>query len=607
MTTTHAIEPTDLDAPEAGDPAHVGSKAAGLARLRAAGFPVPDAVVLPVGLARAWPDGPAPDDLRGAIDRACATLGGPLAVRSSATWEDGATSAHAGATTTVLDVTGTDAVVDAVRACLDGTAAAQRELGLDGDVAVVLQRLVPAEWAGVAFTIDPLSGATDLVRIAATPGLAEALVQGEVTGADVAVRDGAIEGDAAGLPDEVARSVADAARRVEEALGGPQDVEWAWADGALHLVQARPITVVPIEPALPEGNNWQKDTAHYPEPMTPFGWSLLHHAVGEVNAAFDEHGLLIRGLEEVFVGGEVYGRVVPAFGSPNSAAAPPPAAVLGVAARVVPALRRRTAAARRALAEDLPGRWVREWHDHDRAEALAATRELAAVDLAQLTDAELLGHLERCLALFRRGYRIHFRLIIPLALAMFALNQLLATELGWDDARTNGLLGGHSPATRAAEDAMADLRRRVAETAGADDALRAEPGRPVEALGRVDASLGEALADWIAEHGWSLINYDAGVPTLAERPTLVTSIVLAAPAAADHRGVEADAAEARAALPPARRAEFDEVLAQARAIYPLREDNTIIVGDRPMAAIRRTMLELGERLAAAGVLAAPGD
>ncbi len=59
--------------------------------------------------------------------------------------------------------------------------------------------------------------------------------------------------------------------------------------------------------------------------------------------------------------------------------------------------------------------------------------------------------------------------------------------------------------------------------------------------------------------------------------------------------------------PSGRRAEFDRVLADARDIYPVREDNTIIVGDRPLALLRRTMQEAGRRLAARGDLPAPAD
>ncbi len=109
-------------------------------------------------------------------------------MRSSSTWEDGATAAHAGATTTVLDVSGTDAVLDAIRRCLDADDVAARAEGTTGDVAIVLQRLVDADHAGVAFTADPLTGERGVVRLAATAGLGEALVQGEVVGIDVTVR-----------------------------------------------------------------------------------------------------------------------------------------------------------------------------------------------------------------------------------------------------------------------------------------------------------------------------------------------------------------------------------------------------------------------------------
>ncbi|MEL7208541.1 MAG: hypothetical protein AAGK32_09980, partial [Actinomycetota bacterium] len=99
------LDTLTLDDAAAADPAVAGSKAAGLAALRAAGFDVPDAVVLPIGIA----DGTDLDELRTAVADACSSLGDRLAVRSSATWEDGAARAHAGATVTVLDVSGVDA------------------------------------------------------------------------------------------------------------------------------------------------------------------------------------------------------------------------------------------------------------------------------------------------------------------------------------------------------------------------------------------------------------------------------------------------------------------------------------------------------------------
>ncbi|MCZ7537106.1 MAG: PEP-utilizing enzyme [Acidimicrobiia bacterium] len=104
------------------------------------------------------------------------------------------------------------------------------------------------------------------------------------------------------------------------------------------------------------------------------------------------------------------------------------------------------------------------------------------------------------------------------------------------------------------------------------------------------------------EHGWALINYDGGVPVLAERPSMISKLVLAEPEAPVHDEADVLAERARAELPAERRAEFDAALAAARAVYPVREDNTIIVGDRPIALLRRWMLEAADRLVARGVL-----
>ncbi len=606
-TTATTLEVIDLDHPKAIDPAIAGTKGAGLARLRASSFKVPDGVVLPVGIAQIWPDGPAPDALRATIHQVCDHLGGPFAVRTSATWEDGVTSSHAGASATVLNVLGVDDTLAAIRHCLDQSALAARQHGTSGDIALILQQLVPAEWAGVAFTADPMTGERDVVRIASTRGLGEALVQGEVVGSDVSVRGRQIDGELADLPAELALAVADAARLVAASFGRPQDIEWAAEDGTVWLVQARPITALPTEPTPPEGNNWQKDTAHYPEPLTPFGWSILNACGDEIRNAFDEMGLLIRGLEEAFVGGEVYGRVLPAFGSPDSAGKPPPAILLGIAARIVPELRRRNATARRVLDENRVQGWIDDWHRRDRDAMAERAAELGSVDLTALDDDGLREHLDAALALAQAGQRIHFRLAMPLMLRMHQLHSFVSEKLGWDDPTIATMLGGHSPATRAAAEAMALLRKRITTVDGATAALQARPGRPVSALAAVEPALAKELETWIAEHGWALINYDAGVPVLAERPTMITRLLLAEPEPVDHGGADSVADRARQALSPEHRAEFDRVLAAAQEIYPVREDNTIIVGDRPLALLRRTMLEAGRRLAARGDIPNPAD
>lgn len=131
-------------------------------------------------------------------------------------------------------------------------------------MAVLVQQMIDAETAGVAFTANPVSGDRDETVVTATRGLGESLVSGETTGEQWIVRDGRAVHTAAespGQPDrlgpvgtilepEQARTVAGLARAVERVLGGPQDIEWAFAHGEVFLLQARPMT------ALPEPVSW---------------------------------------------------------------------------------------------------------------------------------------------------------------------------------------------------------------------------------------------------------------------------------------------------------------------------------------------------------------
>ena len=112
-----------------------------------------------------------------------------VAVRSSATAEDTEAASFAGMNETFLNVRGDDAVVDAVRRCWSSLFGARtvfyrakRGFGqADMDIAVVVQRQVLATRAGVMFTIDPASGATDRLVIEGSFGLGEAVVSGSVS------------------------------------------------------------------------------------------------------------------------------------------------------------------------------------------------------------------------------------------------------------------------------------------------------------------------------------------------------------------------------------------------------------------------------------------
>jgi pyruvate,water dikinase len=213
-----------FDDPASSDPSMVGGKSANLARLAAAGFPVPAGFTVATSayeqfaaanaiaaVIRSAPDGSdvaetdaraaavrtavesgaLPSAIADAITRAYAALGAGarVAVRSSGTAEDLGEASFAGQHDTFLDVCGPDAVLDAVRRCwmslwTDRAVAYRARRGFDESaigIAVTVQRMVAAEVAGVLFTANPVSTATSEIVVNATWGLGESLVSGQVS------------------------------------------------------------------------------------------------------------------------------------------------------------------------------------------------------------------------------------------------------------------------------------------------------------------------------------------------------------------------------------------------------------------------------------------
>ena len=207
---------------------------------------------------------------------------GAVAVRSSATAEDLPGMSFAGQHTTHLNVVGTDAVIEAVRDCWaslwNERAIRYRDrYGIAGArMAVVVQRMVPAEAAGVMVTANPVTGTRDEVVVDAGRGLGEAVVAGLVTPEhlvldkrslrrkstrpgrqEVLVRPrpggGTDTVPAPPTPGPVLRRrqlhrLARLATRTERHFGAPQDIEWAWYRGRAYLLQARPATALPAPP-----------------------------------------------------------------------------------------------------------------------------------------------------------------------------------------------------------------------------------------------------------------------------------------------------------------------------------------------------------------------
>jgi pyruvate,water dikinase len=234
---------TDLDRQDAGA---FGAKAVNLARLAAAGLPVPAgfALALEPGERQVADVLPAYRELGEDVR---------VAVRSSAVGEDGESSSFAGQHETFLGVSGEEAVVDAVARCIASTGSERAvsyrtHAGTQaGGMGVVVQVMVEAELAGVCFTRSPLEE-TELV-VEAVRGLGESLVSGRIRPARIRyARDGLAEAgreERDGVLEQMGARLEDLVRlclRAEEAFGCALDIEWAVAGGSIWLLQARPIT-----------------------------------------------------------------------------------------------------------------------------------------------------------------------------------------------------------------------------------------------------------------------------------------------------------------------------------------------------------------------------
>jgi len=292
-----------LETVAASSPQIVGGKAFVLADLSRQGFKVPPFFVIsPEGFA----DGRLTDEVRLAAGAAVAAYPGQdFAVRSSGRAEDGVSDSHAGQFLTLLNVPADDVPAAAERVFASGLAdsvTAYREArGLaDRDMpSVVVQVMVAARAAGVAFAADPVSGRRDQVVVAATAGLGEALVSGEVSGETWRFSQPQFEmlempAEETAINEDEARKIARLCAQASAAKGMPQDIEWALAEGDAepYLLQARPITSALLPEGAAETRLLVFDNSNivesYPGLVSPLTFSFAVTAYARVYRTFLE-------------------------------------------------------------------------------------------------------------------------------------------------------------------------------------------------------------------------------------------------------------------------------------------------------------------------------
>jgi pyruvate,water dikinase len=678
MKTRYMVELNGIDAT---DPALAGGKAASLASLSRAGFRVPGGLVVTtdayrahVAAIRRFEEDVAALD--GADEEALARRAkalrariltqalpevveaelrerlprllheGPVAVRSSATLEDLAGSAFAGIHDSILNVVDLESAWDALRrawaslwsarAVIYRARAGYEHAG--ASMAVIVQRFVPAEVSGVAFSLHPITGNLDQVMVNACWGLGETVVRGdgEVDQLVLDKADGHILERRLGtkrrarfpatsglvdrslsedlarracLDDNRAKLVAKLCREVETEAGFPQDIEWAFAAGELWLLQARPVTHLPAR--------WTRDASaeRFPEPMTPLSWDII----GEGFHASLAWSLEWMGLPSLgsrwfeLREGYVYGNET-AIQLFTRALAPAFEGLDDLEARL-PEIQRR-----HAWVHALPTLWLR---DLDRY--LIELGRLSQVDPLVLGDRELWQQVEA----IRRLGLAYFRPNIALSQAHGLLHDLLArlVEAVAGPERTASMVAELCCAveTRSSQvDAEIHALYELAEgTPELAELLASVDRREIWASGALARfpAFRSRLLTLLADHGHRELFFDLYHPTWSGQPWILLEQVRLMlqqqaagrrpmpPARREHLlRVRQGQAEARflALLPDGLRFFASELLRLAR-LYTSLDDLEHYQTTRLAPPLRQALLALGARMTTRGILSSADE
>lgn len=587
---------------------------------------------------------PLPDGLAGEVQDRLRSFpdGAAFSVRSSSTMEDLASAAFAGQHDTFLNCVGSDAVLDKIKACFlslwgDRAIAYRHRQGfghLDACMAVVVQRMVFCRAAGVGFSVNPVSGALDEVVLDANLGLGESVVSGEgevdhylVDKATLAVREArigrktrmvvarpggtaeeSVQDARAGAPclsDDDVRRLSELVVRVEKSYGFPQDVEWGLADGALHLLQARPITSIPPR--------WTRDESaeRFPGVITPLAWEFVEGGFHRsLNFSlklmglppfsgkwFGMHGHYIYGNQNAV---ELYARRAP------------------MAFRSLEELRRALPRIRQAFqwVQELPVTWAR---DLDRY-----LLRIGEFNAEPLGSKDLAGVWRFVLAVNELGadyFQPNIAISLTQGVLHRGLHHLLTVALGEADARRlfDDLTAFCETKTGAINKELFELALMVRGRPELEAGLTAKDSRKfVESGGPAKHPEFKArLERFLADHGHREVEFDPYHPTWLEAPWVVLDNVrlilqtsMTPAPAQKERGlkIRMQAADVELAnrLPEDLRFFAAEVVRLVRA-YTSLDDLEHYQTTRLTLPLRRGLRELGNRLAERGAVSAPMD
>jgi pyruvate,water dikinase len=351
---------------------------------------------------------------------------------------------------------------------------------------------------------------------------------------------------------------------------------------------------------------WELETTHASRPMTALvqdGFMVgFPKGFGEGTARY---GVLLSHLAPGFSQSFFYNQPVP-VGAPEGAMGPPPKAVLQLVSRLHPEMRRRHKAAARAMRDKLWREDLTTWDEVDKPAAIAAHRAIQSVDVAALSDADLADHVERCAQHVIDNVYLHHKYTIP---ACLPVGDFLAGAIEWTGASIGELmvlLRGRSAISRGFAAEELDAAAKALTTSDSARAVLAGAGDPGAILAELTAhpEVGPEVSAYVEAVRWRCVGYDLGDKAAGELPDTLVESLRATLAGSWTSAPDDDSAlhALRDRVPAEHRDDFDDRLAEVRLIYRLRDERGVFSDGWAMGLARRAMLEVGRRLADAGVL-----
>ncbi|MCA1832026.1 MAG: PEP-utilizing enzyme [Actinomycetota bacterium] len=346
-------------------------------------------------------------------------------------------------------------------------------------------------------------------------------------------------------------------------------------------------TAVDLQFDPPGPGTWQIDPLHFPRPVTRY-WAEMHPEafISGASQSTAFYGMLIRTMEMRYVNGFAYGT-----------------------AHAVDAdeFQRRVERAREVFEGKLWRDQLLEWDDKVKPASVAKHRALQAVDPDALSDEELAGYLTRCRDHHAAMITQHMRFT---GAATVPIGDLLAHVGEWTGLPPSDLLGMMRGASAVSSGMSAELDRLVAaikidpaaqHLIASDD----EPGKVIETLSAQDTDAGRALAGYLDVTGCRLLDgFDISGRYALEMPDVLLRAIRSSVEGrkAEDANVDEQVASVRAKVPEEHRATFDELFAEARANYHIRDERGVFSDIWASGLMRRAAMAGGRRLAARGRL-----